>query len=93
MPKTQADLAQLVEQLFRKQQVVGSSPMVGSTETPAIAPKTGAPTSLSVPPFSAFTPIHTPNPFTTPNRAAARTRVFVVLTTNRRARGDESRAP
>ena len=32
MRKTRADLAQLVEQLFRKQQVGGSSPPVGSTK-------------------------------------------------------------
>ena len=40
-PKTHADLAQLAEQLFRKQQVAGSSPAVGSMENPVVATKSG----------------------------------------------------
>jgi hypothetical protein len=59
--ETQADLAQLAEQLFRKQQVAGSSPAVGSTENLAVARKSGPPTIMPVAPISAFTPIHTPN--------------------------------
>ena len=36
-PGVRADVAQLVEQLIRNQQVAGSSPAVGSSESPALA--------------------------------------------------------
>jgi hypothetical protein len=36
-----ADLAQLVEQLIRNEQVVGSSPIIGSKEKPLLLSKRG----------------------------------------------------
>jgi len=60
-PKTRADLAQLAEQLFRKQQVAGSSPAVGSMENPVVATNEGPPAGSPVVPLFGFTPIHTPN--------------------------------
>jgi hypothetical protein len=41
MKRVYADVAQLAEQLFRKQQVAGSSPAIGSTEKPIRITKTG----------------------------------------------------
>ena len=61
-----ADLAQLVEQLFRKQQVPGSSPGVGSPEIPVIVRKTTKDRrnrlsfSRPVPQRAALTPITAP---------------------------------
>ena len=79
--------------LFCKQQVVGSSPMVGSTENPVIATKSGPLAIVLAAPISAFTPIHTPNRFTTSLPAATRTYLRTWVTAHRRARGDENHVP
>jgi hypothetical protein len=48
-----ADVAQLAEQLFRKQQVVGSSPTIGSSDSQGVS-------ALLAPLFLFLTPILTP---------------------------------
>jgi len=65
-----ADLAQLAEQLFCKQQVRGSSPLVGSTKNSVIAPERGPSGTRQTGLVLAFTPVHTPKRSRTPANPA-----------------------